>query len=122
MVQRRAARFVLARFHRRDSVTTMLEELQWDSLEKRRQAASLVLMFKIQSETVAINPAHYLTPRTPSITRSYHPNQYQTIPARIQLYRNSFFPRTIIWWNALPASLVTSPSVEVFRGAVAASI
>ena len=52
-----------------------------------------------------------LTPRTPSITRSYHPNQYQTIPARIQLYQNSFFPRTIIWWNALPASLVTSPSV-----------
>ena len=53
MVQRRAARFVLARFH--DSVSTMLKELKWDSLEKRRQAASLILMFKIQYETVAIN-------------------------------------------------------------------
>ena len=122
MVQRRVARFVLARFQRRDSVSSMLEELKWDSLEKRCQAASLILMFKIQSGTVAISPAHYLTPRTPSITRSYHPNQYQTIPARIQLFQNSFFPHTIIWWNALPASLVTSPSGEVFRGAVFASI
>ena len=99
----------------------MLEELQWDSLETRRQAASLVLMFKIQSGTVAINPAHYLTPRTPSITRSYHPNQFQTIPARIQMFQNSFFPRTINWWNALPGDVVASASIEAFKGGIAAS-
>ena len=80
----------------------MLQALEWDTLEKRRQAASLVLMYKIHSETVAINPADYITPRTPAVTRNYHPFQYQIIPARIQLYQNSFFPRTVIWWNALP--------------------
>ena len=121
MIQRRAARFVLQRYRQRHSVTTMLQKLQWDTLEKRRQAACLALMFKIQAETIAINPAHYLTPRAPAITRNYHPNQYQLIPVRIQLYQFSYFPRTIIWWNALPESAATSPSVEAFRKAVSAS-
>ena len=122
MVQRRAARFVLQNYRRRASVSSMLQELEWDTLEKRRQAASLVLMYKIHSETVAINPADYITPRTPAVTRNYHPYQYQIIPARIQLYQNSFFPRTVIWWNALPVSVVISPSVEVFREAVTSCI
>ena len=90
------------------SVSSMLQELEWDTLEKRWQAASLVLMYKIHSETIAINPAYYITPRTPAVTWNYLPYQYQIIPARIQLYQNSFFPRTIIWWNALPVSVVRS--------------
>ena len=122
MVQRRAARFVLQNYRRRASVSSMLQVLEWDTLEKRRQAASLVLMYNIHSETVAINPAYYITPRTPAVTRNYHPYQYQIIPARIQLYQNSFFPRTVIWWNALPVSVVISPSVEVFREAVTSCI
>ena len=114
MVQRCAAQFVLQNYHRRASVSFMLQELEWDTLEKRRQAASLV--------TIAINPADYITPRTPAVTRNYHPYQYQIIPARIQLYQNSFFPRTVIWWNALPVSVVISPSVKVFREAITSCI
>ena len=38
----------------------MLQELEWDTLEKRRQAASLVFMYKIHSETIAINLADYI--------------------------------------------------------------
>ena len=122
MIQRRAARFVLKRYHHRDSVTSMLQQLEWESLEKRRQAASLIMMFKIHTNAVAINPALYATPMLATNTRQYHPSRYQIIPARVLLYQNAFFPRTITWWNALPASLLTSSSVEAFRGAVTSYI
>ena len=47
MVQRRAARYVVNRYHNTSSVTSMLEELKWPTLEERRQRARLVLMYKI---------------------------------------------------------------------------
>jgi hypothetical protein len=121
-IQRQAARFVLNNYHQRDSVSTMIQELQWTSLEKRRQAASLILMFRIHSHQIAINPDQYLTPMAPSRTRSYHPLKYQAIPSRIQVYKFSFFPRTTNWWNKLPGNILASPSTEAFKGAVAAHI
>lgn len=71
---------------------------------------------------VAVNPAQYITPMAPSVTRSYHPEKYQVINSRLQIHKFSFFPRTVIWWNALPGNIIASPSVEAFRGAVAAHI
>ena len=118
-IQRQAARFVVNNYHRRDSVTAMLNELQWTSLEKRRQTASLILMYRIHHKQVAINPDNYLTPLVHSSTRSYHPLKYQTIPARIQLYRYSFFPRTVNWWNSLPGDVLALSSAEAFKGTVA---
>jgi hypothetical protein len=47
MIQRRAARYVVNRYHNTSSVTSMLEELKWPTLEERRQRARLVLMYKI---------------------------------------------------------------------------
>jgi hypothetical protein len=100
----------------------MLNTLEWDTLERRRQAASLTLLYKIQNQTIAVNPDLYLNPAIPCNTRSFHPNIYQIIPGRIQSFSNSFFPRTVIWWNSLPGNIITSPSVEVFRGVVTAHL
>ena len=50
MIQHRAARFVLNRpwnRHQRDSITDMLKELNWPSLQDRRRHARLILMYKI---------------------------------------------------------------------------
>ena len=121
-IQRRAARFVLQKYHRTESVSAMLNTLQWDTLEKRRQVASLILLYKLQNNIIAVNPDQYLSPALPTNTRAYHPSKYQLLPARIQLYANSFLPRTVTWWNSLPGTILVSPSVETFRGAVAASI
>ena len=122
IIQRRAARFVTHNYQRRASVTAMLEELGWSSLESRRQLASLCFLYKIQHQLVAIDPALYLTPMVTSSTRSYHPLKFMLIPSRIQLYSNSFFPRSIAWWNALPGSTLSSPSLGVFKGEVARSL
>ena len=46
-IQRRAARFVKNDYKWESSVTTMLEQLKWQSLEQRRTDSRLTLMFKI---------------------------------------------------------------------------
>jgi hypothetical protein len=55
MVQRRAARYVMNRYHNTSSVISMLEELKWPTLEERRQRARLVLMYKIVNGLVQID-------------------------------------------------------------------
>ena len=55
MVQRRAARYAVNRYHNTSSVTSMLEELKWPTLEERRQRLRLVLMYKIVNGLVKID-------------------------------------------------------------------
>ena len=47
-IQRRAARFVLNRHRNTSSVSDMLEELQWTSLQDRRRSIRLTMLYKIQ--------------------------------------------------------------------------
>ena len=54
MIQQKAARFVFNDFARLSSVSTMLEFLGWDSLEKRRDQLTLIMLFKIINNHVAI--------------------------------------------------------------------
>ena len=51
MVQRRAARYAVNRYHN----TSMLEELKWPTSEEKRQRARLVLMYKIVNGLVKID-------------------------------------------------------------------
>ena len=46
MTQRRAARFVTNNYHQRASVTKMLQLLNWESFEARRQASTQGLFTK----------------------------------------------------------------------------
>ena len=48
MVQRRAARYTLNRYGKTESVTNMLVELGWDTLETRKKKSRLVVLYKIQ--------------------------------------------------------------------------
>jgi hypothetical protein len=41
-VQRRAARYTTGRFHNTSSVTSMLDHLEWNSLETRRNIAKVL--------------------------------------------------------------------------------
>lgn len=46
-VQRKAARFVTGNYDRTTSVTEMLQDLQWDTLETMRRHARLSTMYKM---------------------------------------------------------------------------
>ena len=54
MNQRRAARWVVRDYSLTSSVTSIIEDLGWRSLEQRRSYARLSLMFKIVHHLVAI--------------------------------------------------------------------
>ena len=54
MIQRRSARYVTNRYRNMSSVTDMLEELNWESLESRRTKIQLTLPHKIMNGMVDI--------------------------------------------------------------------
>ena len=60
MVQRRAARWTLGRFSPYDSISSMLGELGWGSLEDRRRDARLCLFYKIVHGLVAVPLPSYV--------------------------------------------------------------
>ena len=58
-------------------VFMMLDELEWLSLEARRDRSSLLLFHKIHSRTVSMEKDKYLTPaHSLKSTRSSHSAQY----------------------------------------------
>ena len=117
-VQRGAARFVKSDYSReKGTVTNLLKELDWPSLEERKKKARLILMYKITNNLVDIPSDRYLTPAT---GHSRHTNSQSFIQTRtrINVHKNSFFPRTIPEWNVLEESIVQAPSLETFKQAI----
>ena len=115
-VQRTAARWTCRRWRNTSSVGEMLDELEWPSLEARRDQSSLLLFHKIHSGAVSIEKDKYLTPaRSLKSTRSSHSAQYCRYQTYSDALKNSFFPRTIPQWNSLSPSAVNSQTAEEFR-------
>ena len=54
-VQRTAARWTCRRWRNTSSVGDMLDELEWPSLETRREQSSLAFFYKIHSGTVSLD-------------------------------------------------------------------
>ena len=114
MVQRRAARYVTNRYHNRSSVTDMLTHLGWPSLEDRRKNARLTLLWKINNNEVDINAKEILIP-TGRYTRHMTQNSFQIPSSRTTSRKNSFYPRTIKEWNALPTLVTSASSSDSFK-------
>ena len=112
MVQRKYARFVFYDYRTTSSVTAMLDQLQWSSLQERRAQAKVEMMYRIVNDLVDI-PTSYLTP---TLMMRGHTQKYLVPFARIDVFRHSFFPDGIRLLNALPQQLVDSASLDCFRG------
>ena len=110
MVQRRAARWVTNRYHNTSSVTDMLHDLEWRSLEQRRADSRLCMLYKIRNNLVAINEDDYLTRGS---GRRKH--QYHQLRADKDYTRFSFFPRTVVQWNQLPVDTCLAESLDSFK-------
>ena len=88
--------------------------LSWPTLETRRKAARLILLYKIlHGESAVTIPEYVWQPAL--LTRQYHPNRFARLSTSTDAYKFSFLPRTIIEWNMLPADVILSPSTEIFR-------
>ena len=117
MVQRRAARWTLNDYARSSSVTQMLNQLNWQTLEERRSVARLCLFYKIVNGLVAVPIPDYIQP-SHRISRYCHSMTFRQIHTGKDYYKYSFFPLAVVQWNALPANVVVSPSLEMFKAAI----
>ena len=117
--KRRAARYVTNRYRNTSSVTSMLGDLEWDTLEIRRKKIRLTMMYKIINNLIDIRAEEYLTKPTRQ-TRSSHSLKYQQFSASTDYYKHSFFPQTTSIWNTLPATVAEARSLfSIFQtGAV----
>lgn len=114
-VQRKAARFCTQNYQQTASVTDMIKELGWDSLESRRKKARLNLMYKLTHKLINIDTSKYLEIHSEMRTRGSHLFKYRIPKFYKDIFKFSFFPRTIKDWNSLPDNLVNSDSFEVFK-------
>ena len=121
MIQRKAARWVLNKDghqYREASVTDMLEQLKWRSLEQRRADTRLTMLWKIRNEKVQISSS-LLVPNT-GILHSAHPHRYVPIGRHNADQYNSFFPRTIRQWNKLGSDVALGTCLDTFKRHVSA--
>ena len=117
MVQGRAARYVFNDYSRFSHVTPMLQQLGWRSLMQRRADIWLVFFYKCLHGLVAIDLSKDLIPQRRE-TRGNHSQSY-ICPSDTRNYVSySFLPRTIVQWNKLPETVVTSPSLDTHRETV----
>jgi hypothetical protein len=95
----------------------MMNELGWKPLNERRKKQRLVLLFKIVNDLVAI-PADNNIEYNQRPSRTSNNKQIKVLSATTEIYKYSFFPRTVKDWNKLTESAVSSKTVEGFKAAI----
>ena len=87
----------------------------WKTFEQRRMEARLKMMYKISHNLVDFNSDMYLNPDPELRTRGSHALKIQIPMATKDVYKYSYFRRTVPGWNKLPSELVLSNSFEQFQ-------
>ena len=117
MVQRCAARWTMNDYARTTSVSSLLHELDWQTLAERRSVARLCLFYKVVNGLVAVPLPDYIQPRTHRISKYCHSMTFRQIHTFKDSYKYSF-PLAIVQWNTLPETAVTSPSLDSFKAEI----
>lgn len=114
MVHRRAARYVLNNYDRSASVTEMLKQLDWDTLELRKKKSRQTMLYKMHHNLVAIDQQKCLKPAG-RYSRHTHRLSYKVPTSVTNYHQYSFFPTTIRDWNSLSLNFVEAQSINSFR-------
>ena len=92
-IQRRAARYVTNRYHNTSSVSDMLDQLEWSSLESRRTNSRLTMMYKMTKHLANVDTSDKLIPlQRPS--RNCNNLAFSIPSCRTSIQKESFYPRT----------------------------
>ncbi len=84
--------------HNTSSVTEMLSQLQWETLEQCHQKSRLTTFFKIQHCLIAVPmPSIVVRPLRP---RAGHPHHFLFHTVGLRLTKNSCFPLSIVQWKS----------------------
>ena len=116
-IQRRAARFVFNDYSHNSSVSAMLADLNWQSLEERRIINDLTTFYKTNFNVVNISfPAEINLGFQE--TRRSHDYKFMPLSSSVNAYKYSFFPRTIPVWNGQPFSVIRASSISHFKASI----
>lgn len=96
----------------------LLQDAQLEQHKTRRYHERLKLLYLLYNDILQIDQNTLIERLTFRTTRSYHPRKIAEYSCKTKTFKNSFFPRTISDWNALPADVVTSPTIDVFLSAL----
>jgi len=96
-VQCRAARFVKKDYRHTTSVTGLLDELGWFPLFERRKHSRLTVFYKALKNLSVISLDHLSV--SSRHTTASNEKQFMSLPVRTDVFKHSFFPRTITDWN-----------------------
>ena len=112
-VQKRAARFATRNYsYETGSMTGILEELKWETLQKRRKDNRLILLYKGLKGKARIPTDDLIPKNRRSRCRNQHSLVFQIPTASKDAYKKSFFLQTIRDWNVLPDSLISSAELS----------
>ena len=94
-------------------------KLNIESLEVRRSKPDLILLYKILHRLVDIDFNNFFSFK-PILGASLRTRRHQFYISRQQIakteVRNNFYTyRVTKYWNALPESIVSSPTLETFK-------
>ena len=110
-------RWTLKRYHNTSSVSNMLRDRGWKSLEQRRADSRLTLLYKIYNGHVPINASKHLRSNTRR-SRYSHSNSFIPLSTSTSSQRLTFFPRTTNQWNILPQSIFDNADLTSFKHSV----
>ncbi len=120
-IQNKAARFVHRNYNTYDSVTAMKQQLGWQSLQERRFVARQKILYKTVHELHKLELPSYITTQNSS-RRHHHSHMFDIPRANIDLYRFSYYPRTIRAWNLLPDEVIAAQTIAAFTVALTKAI
>jgi len=109
-VQHWSACFVKNNYKWSKSVSQLTSELGWQPLDQSRRNARLTLFYKSIHGANSI-PVHHLQ-QPMRHTRQCGTHTFTPLSSRTNAYKYSYFPRTVVDWNALPDSARSAPSTD----------
>ena len=117
-VQRRAARWICSTWNPRSyqwskSLDDCISELQWPSLQSRRQFLSLSILYDIWKGRTGITFSDYFEFNT-LCTRS-HSLTLKVFSSTINAFRYCFFVSVAFLWNTVPEDILARSQVKHFR-------
>ena len=93
-VQRKAARFCSKNYSPTTSVTNMIKDLEWESLENRRKNTRLGLLWKFSHNLIDVSTDKFLQLSTETRTRGSHLYKYRVQRTKKDVLKFSYFDPT----------------------------
>ena len=89
----------------------MLNELEWESLESRREQLSLTILYNMLKQNIYF-PSAQFHQQTSLWTRQCHPFRLTEAFCNTDTFKYSFIPSTSSQWNQLPHQILDSDTVS----------